>query len=287
MRPLVDQPADRREAGLAAGRRLGPAGVGEHQAHRLGGELVAQLGVRMHEGGAGHVQAHRLEQHLVAVGGAVEGAGAGAVVRGRLGGVAARRGRSCRARTARAPWSSRCSPGRSTSARRARTRTAGGRSGARRSAGPGTILSQMPSSSAASKTSCESATAVPMAMVSRENRLSSMPARPWVTPSHIAGTPPATWAVAPSRCAVVADHRREALVRLVRRQHVVVGGDDADVGRALGDDAQLVDRRQRRRGMRQVGAAEPLGAARPGEHRVDPRQVVAPARRRCARGCAR
>ncbi len=59
----------------------------------------------------------------------------------------------------------------------------------------------MPSSSAASKTSCESATAVPMAMVSREKRLSSMPARPWVTPSHIAGTPPATWAVAPSRCA--------------------------------------------------------------------------------------
>ena len=66
---------------------------------------------------------------------------------------------------------------------------------------PGTILSQMPSSSAASKTSCESAIAVPIAIVSRENRLSSMPGRPCVTPSHIAGTPPATCAVAPSACA--------------------------------------------------------------------------------------
>ena len=63
---------------------------------------------------------------------------------------------------------------------------------------PGTILSHTPSSSAASKTSCVSAMAVAMAMVSRENRLSSMPGRPCVTPSHIAGTPPATCTVAPS-----------------------------------------------------------------------------------------
>jgi hypothetical protein len=63
---------------------------------------------------------------------------------------------------------------------------------------PGTILSQMPSISAASNTSCESAMAVPMAMASRLNRLSSMPGAPWVTPSHMAGTPPATCAVAPS-----------------------------------------------------------------------------------------
>ena len=153
---------------------------------------------------------------------------------------AARRGRPGPARTARAPRSFRRWTGRCSSARRARRRTAGGRNAARRSAGPGTILSQTPSSSAASNTSCESAMAVPMAMVSRENRLSSMPGRPCVTPSHIAGTPPATCAVAPSACAFVADQRREALVGLVRRQHVVVGGDDADVRRALGDDAQLV-----------------------------------------------
>ncbi len=62
---------------------------------------------------------------------------------------------------------------------------------------PGTILSQMPSISAASNTSWLSETAVAMAITSRENRLSSMPGVPCVTPSHMAGTPPATWAVAP------------------------------------------------------------------------------------------
>ena len=39
--------------------------------------------------------------------------------------------------------------------------------------------------------------------LARENSDSSMPGRPWVTPSHIAGTPPATCAVAPiSRASV-------------------------------------------------------------------------------------
>jgi hypothetical protein len=37
-----------------------------------------------------------------------------------------------------------------------------------------------------------------MAITSREKSDSSMPAWPWVTPSHIAGTPPATWAVPPT-----------------------------------------------------------------------------------------
>ena len=44
----------------------------------------------------------------------------------------------------------------------------------------------------------DSATAVAMAMASRLNSDSSMPGWPWVTPSHIAGTPPANWAVAPT-----------------------------------------------------------------------------------------
>ena len=62
---------------------------------------------------------------------------------------------------------------------------------------PGTILSHTPSSRAPSNISCDSATAVAMAITSRENRLSSMPARPWVTPSHMAGTPPAICALQP------------------------------------------------------------------------------------------
>ena len=63
---------------------------------------------------------------------------------------------------------------------------------------PGTILSQMPNNNAPSKASCESATAVASAITSRLNSDSSMPARPCVTPSHMAGTPPATCAVAPA-----------------------------------------------------------------------------------------
>ena len=43
-----------------------------------------------------------------------------------------------------------------------------------------------------------SATAVDSAIVSRLNSDSSMPGWPCVTPSHIAGTPPATCAVAPT-----------------------------------------------------------------------------------------
>ena len=63
---------------------------------------------------------------------------------------------------------------------------------------PGTILSQTPSATTASKASWVRATPVDMAMRSRLNSDSSMPGRPWVTPSHMAGVPPATWAVAPT-----------------------------------------------------------------------------------------
>ncbi len=63
---------------------------------------------------------------------------------------------------------------------------------------PGTILSQTPSISAPSKASWVSATAVDMAITSRLKSDSSMPGRCWVTPSHMAGTPPAYCAVAPT-----------------------------------------------------------------------------------------
>ena len=47
--------------------------------------------------------------------------------------------------------------------------------------------------------SCESATAVDIAIRSRLKSDSSMPARPWVMPSHMAGTPPANCARPPAR----------------------------------------------------------------------------------------
>jgi hypothetical protein len=68
----------------------------------------------------------------------------------------------------------------------------------------------MPSIRAASKASWVSATPVAMAITSRENSDSSMPGRPWVTPSHMAGTPPANWAVAPTSSAA-------ALIRAGKR----------------------------------------------------------------------
>ena len=64
---------------------------------------------------------------------------------------------------------------------------------------PGTILSQTPSISAPSNMSCDSAIAVDIAITSRLNSESCMPSRPWVMPSHIAGTPPANWAMPPAR----------------------------------------------------------------------------------------
>ena len=76
---------------------------------------------------------------------------------------------------------------------------------------------------------CDSATAVAIAITSRENSDSSMPGWPCVTPSHIAGTPPATCAVAPASRAASLMMLGKALVGLMRRQHVVVGGDDGQV----------------------------------------------------------
>ncbi len=64
---------------------------------------------------------------------------------------------------------------------------------------PGTILSQTPSISAASNMSCDSEIAVDIAITSRLNSESCMPSRPWVMPSHIAGTPPANCAMPPER----------------------------------------------------------------------------------------
>ena len=63
---------------------------------------------------------------------------------------------------------------------------------------PGTILSHTPRASTASNMSCDSATAVESAITSRLKSDNSMPGWPWVTPSHMAGTPPANWATAPA-----------------------------------------------------------------------------------------
>ena len=93
---------------------------------------------------------------------------------------------------------------------------------------PGTILSQMPSIERGVEHVVGQRDRGRHARSRRgENSDSSMPGWPWVTPSHIAGTPPANCATPPASRAASLDQRREALERLVRREHVVVGGDDA------------------------------------------------------------
>ena len=78
----------------AADRRVVIAERGDRQRARGGGAVNSSRSCRIgiDEGRARQMQAHDLHQHLVGIGGAVEGAGAGAVIGARLGleqGVAA------------------------------------------------------------------------------------------------------------------------------------------------------------------------------------------------------
>jgi hypothetical protein len=52
--------------------------------HGGAGQFLAKLGAGIDEGRAGQVEAHHLHHHLVRICGAVEGAGAGAVIAGRF-----------------------------------------------------------------------------------------------------------------------------------------------------------------------------------------------------------
>ncbi len=70
---LVDQFTERREA-AALWRQPGDL------ARRLDGQRIAQWRARIDEGRPWQMQAHHFHQHLIGVGGAVEGAGAGTVI---------------------------------------------------------------------------------------------------------------------------------------------------------------------------------------------------------------
>lgn len=76
-RLLVEDPRDRRV--LLAARKRDDAAPG------FLGQRAPQRGPGLDEAGAGQVQAHHLDDHLVGVGGAVERAGPGRVVRRRFG----------------------------------------------------------------------------------------------------------------------------------------------------------------------------------------------------------
>ncbi|MNR25993.1 hypothetical protein D3C85_1431780 [compost metagenome] len=75
---------------------------------------------------------------------------------------------------------------------------------------PGTILSHTPRYSTPSNIWWDSATAVAMAITSRENSDRSIPSWPCVTPSHMAGVPPANCAVPPAASAASLIQRGKA-----------------------------------------------------------------------------
>jgi hypothetical protein len=73
----------------------------------------------------------------------------------------------------------------------------------------------------------------------------------------------------------VADERGIGFIRLVGRQHVVVGGDDANVGRALHHHFEFVLPRQGGKGMCHIGASHAVAATGALGCLVDPLEIVA------------
>jgi hypothetical protein len=230
--------------------------------------------MRMHERGARHVQPHRLEQHLVAVGGAVERARAGAVVGGRFGlqqllapdqalreffahlrFVAVAQAAAHRPRGhehARQVTEMQRADQQSRHDLVAHAEQQGGVEHVVRQGNRGRHRDRV----AREQAQLHAGQALRDAVAHRRHPT-----------GHL------------DRCAMatclVANHGREALVGLVRRQHVVVGGDDGDVRRALGNDAEFVVARQGGERVGDVGAPHALAAARPRHGRVDALQVGA------------
>ena len=178
------------------------------RAARLAAALVSasRSGVfGVHERRARQMQAHHFHHHLIAVRRAVERARACASDSSALPTRAARRGRPCLRRTTGGCAPSPCSECRRASVRRARRSSADDRTSSAPISRPGTILSHTPRHSVASNMLCDSAIAVDIAITSRLNSDSSMPGWPCVTPSHMAGTPPANCATAPASRAAELD----------------------------------------------------------------------------------
>mmetsp|Transcript_5502 Transcript_5502/g.13161 ORF Transcript_5502/g.13161 Transcript_5502/m.13161 type:complete len:266 (-) Transcript_5502:424-1221(-) len=230
--------------------------------------------MRMHEGAARRVQAHGLQQHLVAVGGAVEGAGAGTVIRGglaleqlvaadlalrielaHLGLVAvgdARAHRPCRHEDAGQMAKMQ---GADQQARHDLV------ADAQQQGRIEDIVGQCDGRAHGDGVARE------QAQLHAGQSLRHAVAHGRHAASHLHGRTQAL--------RLGTDLAGIALVGLMRRQHVVVGGDDAEVGRFLGHDAQLVAGRQGRHRMGHIGAAHAFEATLAAAHLGDAREVVA------------
>ena len=246
--PLVDQAADRPVVVAQCGDAQGAFGRGA-------GQHVAQGLVGVDEGRARQLQAHRFQQHLVGIGGAIERAGAGSVITGGLGlqqlfargfagGVAlAHRGLFLVG-----------------DARRHRA----GRHEHRRQVAEGQRADQQAGDDLVAHAQVQRGVEHVVAQrdrrglrdhIAREQR--QLHARTSLGDAvahrrHAAGHLRGGAHLAGER----ADDLGVMLERLVRREHVVVRVDDAEVGRDVGAQPSLVGRAAGGEGMRQVAAAQ-------------------------------
>ena len=267
---LVHQPPDRRVA-----RSLHDA---QRRAHGLPRQRLAQFIARVDERRARHVQAHRLHQHLVAVGRAVEGAGARCVVSAHFG-----------IQQLGPPHP----PLRRLFAHLGLVvvRQAAGHRAARHEHGGQMAELQGPDQEARHDLVADAQQQRSVEHVVAEGdrgghgdhvarEQAQLHARRALRDAVAHGRHPAGnlggGAALPG---LVLDQVRVTGERRVRRQHVVVRGDDADVGPLLRDHAQLVVGRQAREGVRDVGATQPVGSAVARRRLVELPQVLAAGRR--------
>ena len=253
------------------GELVAALGDGDGTLRRRAGERVAQWGAGIDEGGTRQVQAHHLHQHLVGVGGAVKRAGAGSVVGLHLGGE--QRGAVDLALGVELTDAG------FFAVREARGHRPGGDEHGR----------QMAEGERAHYQAGHDLVA-DAEIDRRVERLVRERDRGGER-DHVAGEQRELhagfalgYAVAHGRHAAgdlrggagvaggLPDQRRVALIGLMRREHVVVGGDDRQVGSLAGDQPRLVGRAGSGEGVGLVGAPEP--ATPPAmRRRVDARQV--------------
>ena len=232
----------------------------------------------MDEGRAGHMQAHRFEQHLVGVGGAVEGAGAGAVV-GRLFGLqqSVAPDQALRGLLADLAFG-------------AVRQAAAHRSGRHKHAGQMAKV-QRTDQQAGHDLVAHTEQQRAIEHVVRQRDGGGHGDRVAREQRQLHAGQALRHAVAHRRHAAghlqrgakarrfVAQQRRVGFVGLVRRQHVVVGADNADVRRALGHDTKALVAWHGGEGVGDIGAAHPLLTGWARQQTVNPRQIGLTGRR--------
>ena len=262
---LVQDAADRHE-------RVAGGGDGQRPAHGLLRQRVAQRGAGVDEAGPRQVQAHDLHEHLVGVGGAVEGAGAGTVIGARF-----------RLQQRLAPHlalGEELADPRLLVVRQAGGHRPGGDEDARQMS-EGQRADHQPRHDLVADAEIDGGVEGLVRQrdgggerddVAREERElhSRLALRDAV--AH-GGHAARDLRRGPGGTRGLADQLGEALIGLVRREHVVIGGDDAEIGRVAAVKAVLVGRATGGKGMRLVGAAERLARRLRGSG-LDPFQIA-------------